>query len=77
MNFQVSDRRMLRKRSSIGMSLDENRKRTFQKHPLWIEWIVKSKLSESVTIQFYYMVKLKVITVKSRVHRDTSDGTTS
>ncbi|ODM93791.1 THO complex subunit 5 B [Orchesella cincta] len=74
---EVSERRILRKRSSIGMSLDDNRKRTFQKHPLWIEWVVKSKGSESVTIQFYYIVKLKIVTVKSRVHRDASDGTTS
>lgn len=49
----------------------------FQKHPLWIEWIVRSRSNESVTIQFYYLVKLKVVTVKSRVHRDSSDGTTS
>ncbi|CAL8087830.1 unnamed protein product [Orchesella dallaii] len=74
---EISERRILRKRSSIGMSLDDNRKRTFQKHPLWIEWIVKWKGSESLTIQFYYLIKLKIVTVKSRVHRDTTDGTTS
>ncbi|CAL8119210.1 unnamed protein product [Orchesella dallaii] len=74
---EISERRILRKRSSIGMSVDDNRKRTFQKHPLWIEWIVKWKGTESLTIQFYYLIKLKIITVKSRVHRDATDGTTS
>ncbi|XP_021960014.1 THO complex subunit 5 homolog isoform X2 [Folsomia candida] len=67
-----TSRRVIRKKSSNNLSREDAKNKLIEKHPLWIEWIVSSKGSNAVLIQFFYLRKLKIITVKAKTVDDVN-----
>ena len=71
---EVSLRRRLSKKLSMTKpSKDDLKKKITQKHPMWVEWIVHSNRGNSILIQFFYLIKLQIITVKAKVYEDPSN----
>ncbi|XP_021951482.1 THO complex subunit 5 homolog [Folsomia candida] len=67
---ETSRRQLMRKKSSINLSPEDAKQKLIEKHPFWIEWVVSSKGSNAVLIQFFYLIKLKIVTVKAKMVDD-------
>ena len=65
--MQVSDRRKLRKHVSIQKGKEDEKKKLLEAHPLCLQWIVKTPAGENITVQFYYLTKFRIVTVKSSI----------
>lgn len=53
---------------------EEKRSKLLQRHPLNVTLVISMKTETKLTLQFFYMIHLKVVTVESKLETDVSGG---
>ncbi|XP_046825264.1 THO complex subunit 5 homolog isoform X1 [Vespa crabro] len=53
---------------------EEKRLKLLQRHPLNVTLVISLKSETKLTLQFFYMIHLKVVTVESKLETDVSGG---